>query len=384
MPEPTLELRRVIGKRANVIALRETADPDDLRQEFPPADILTETAIELGRRADELVATGIVPFATAHAALSDIVTEAGASPLIGLTGRRLLTLAAAVSTKTAVSGFDELYPLDLDPRQAVERALRGKPGRRISESNVRRTVAARFPQVELPAASHRLDALVSAVLPGVVNRNGVYELASEVRASTHTASSLTHFAPVAVAEAAAKLKESLSRKGALTLTTPPKRYVKTAHELPKRYGVEVLDVASLVVNATRALAVQHGASWEFVLGVDAEKQGGAEWSNLMGFVQQAVTPVWEERLASDTPLLILHAGPLVRYGMSGLLSALLDVGTPRLAARWLLVAKQGNQAVPLLEGKPVPLGPSGWIELPADLSLLADPANTRSTPGVRK
>ena len=383
MPEPALELRRVIGKRSNVVALRETADPDELRQYFPPADILTETAIELGRRADELVATGIAPFATAYAALSRIVNEAGASSLISLTGRQLLTLAASVSTKAAVSGFDELYPQDLDPQQAVERALRGKPGRRISESNVRRTVAARFPQVELPAASHRLDALVSAVLPGVVNRNGVYELASEVRSSTHTASSLTVFAPVAVAEAAAKLKESLPRKGALTLTTPPKRYVKAAHELQKRYGVDVLDVASLVVNATRALARQHGASWEFVLGVDAQKQGGAEWSNLVGFVQRAVTPAWEKRLATDAPLLIVHAGPLVRYGLTGLLSTLLDVGTPKSAARWLLVAKQGNQAVPLLEGKPVPLGPSGWIELPADLSLLTGPAITSSTSGVQ-
>ena len=188
----------------------------------------------MGRRADELVATGVVPFATANAALCDIVSEAGASPLIVLTGRRLLTLAASVSTKAAVSGFDELYPVNLDPQQAVERALRGKPGRRISESAVRRSVAARFPQVKLPAASHRLDALVSAVLPGVVNHSGVYELASEARSTTRTASGLTVFAPVAVAEAAAKLEESLSRNGALTLTTPPKRYVKAAHELPKR------------------------------------------------------------------------------------------------------------------------------------------------------
>ena len=186
MPEPILELRRGIGKRADVIALRETADPDESGQEFPPADILTETAIELGRRADELVATGVVPFATANAALCDIVSEAGAPTLIDLTGRRLLTLAASVSTKAAVSGFDELYPVDLDPQEAVERALRGKPGRRISESAVRRSVKARFPLVELPAASHRLGALVSVVLPGVVNHNGVYELASEARSATHT------------------------------------------------------------------------------------------------------------------------------------------------------------------------------------------------------
>jgi serine/threonine protein kinase len=384
MPEPTLELRRGVRKRADVIALRETADPDESGQEFPPADILTETAIELGRRADELVASGVVPFATANAALCDIVSEAGASTLIALNGRRLLTLAASVSTKAAVSGFDELYPVDLDPKQAVERALRGKPGRRISESAVRRSVTARFPQVELPAASHRLDALVSAVLPGIVNHNGVYELASEARSATHTASGLTVFAPVAVAEASAKLNESLSRNGALTLTSPPKRYVKTAHELSNRYGVEVLDIASLVVNAARALADQGGASWEVVLGADAKQKGTEEWSRLVGLVQQAVIPNWEERLASDKPLLIVNAGPLVRYGMVGLLSTLLDVGTPRPAARWLLVAKQGSQAVPLLEGRPVPLGPSGWVELPADLSLLTESITTRSTSGARK
>ena len=89
-------------------------------------------------------------------------------------------------------------------------------------------------------------------------------------------------------------------------------------------------------------------------------------------------------ITNSQPLLIVNPGPLVRYGMAGLLSTLLDVGTPRPAARWLLVAKQGNQAVPLLEGKPVPLGPSGWVELPADLSLLTEPAIARSTPGARQ
>lgn len=384
MPEPALELRRGIGKRADLIALRETADPDDLGQEFAPADILTETAIELGRRADDLVAAGVVPIATANTALAEIVSEAGAFPLVDLAGRRLLTLAASVSAKAAVSGFDELYPVDLDPQEAVERALRGKPGRRISEAAVRRSVAARFPEVALPAASQRLDALVSAVLPGVVNHNGVYELASEVRSATHTASGFTEFAPVAVAEAAAKLEESLSRNGALTLTTPPKRYVKATHELSNRYGVEVLDVASLVVNAARALADQGGASWEVVLGADAEQKGSEDWSRLVGLVQQALKPVWEERLATDKPLLIVNAGPLVRYGLAELLSTLLDVGTPRPAARWLLVAKQGSQAVPLLESKPVPLGPSGWVELPADLSLLTERAVTRSNSGAQK
>jgi hypothetical protein len=384
MSEPAFELRRGIGQRADVIALREKSDPDESGQEFPRSEVLTEAAIELGRRADELVASGVVPFATANAALYDIANEAGASTLVALTGRRLLNLAASVSTNAAVSGFDELYPVDLDPREAVERALRGKPGRRISESNVRRSVAARFPQVELPSASHRLDALVAAVLPGMVNHNGVYELASEARSTTYSATGLTVFAPPAIEEVAARLDESLPRHGALTLTTPPKRYVKAARELTKLYGVEVLDVAALVVSATRALANQHGISWDFVVGHDAGQKGSGDWSTLADLVQRALTPDWEERLASDKPLLIVNAGPIVRYGMAGLLSSLLDVGTPRPAARWLLVARQGNQAVPLLEGKPVPLGPSRWVELPADLSLLTEPVIARGASGVRR
>lgn len=384
LPEPAMEMRRGIGKRADVIALRETADPDETGEEFLPADVLTETAIELGRKADELVSVGVVPYATASLALTDLASELGATSLAALTGRRLLTLAASVSTKAAVSGFDELYAVDLDPHQAVERALRGKPGRSISESAVRRSVAARFPQVELPQASHRLDVLVAAVLPGVENHNGVYELASEARSATHTASGITVFAPFAVAEAGVKLNESLSRNGALTLTTPPKRYMRAARELPERYGVELLDVASLVVKAARALADQAGASWEVVLGADAKPKGSEDWSRLVGLVQQALVPNWEERLASDKPLLIVNAGPLVRYGMAGFLSTLLDVGTPRPAARWLLVAKQGSQAVPLLEGKRVPLGPSGWVELAADLSLLTESTPPRSTSGARK
>lgn len=383
MPEPALELRRGVGKRVNVIALRETADPDESGGEFLPADVLTETAIELGRRADELVKAGVVPYVTASLSLADLVSEIGATPLAALTGRRLLTLAASVSMNAAVSGFDELYPIGLDPQQAVERALRGKPGRSISQSAVRRSVAARFPQVDLPSTSRGLDKLVYGVLPGVVNHSGVYELASEGRSTTHTATGLTVFAPHAVSEAAARLERSLSRHGAVTLTTPPKRYAKATRELARGYGVKVFDVASLVVAAARALAAEIDADWEFVLSVDALDKSGSEWKKLVLLVQQAVLPRWNEQIARTEPLLVVNAGPLVRYGMADLLSDLLDVGTPRPAARWLLVAKQGSQAFPLLEGENVPTGTSPWVELPTDMSSLTEPAIARSVTGAQ-
>ena len=83
------------------------------------------------------------------------------------------------------------------------------------------------------------------------------------------------------------------------------------------------------------------------------------------------------RLSSNRPLLLTNAGPLVRYGMTSLLANLLDTGTRRPAARWLLVAKAGDARAPLLEGRSVPLGPSGWIDLPRDMAQLADDEATK-------
>jgi len=366
--EPWLELRRST-KRATLIALHESADPDETGRDFPTADVLIEAATELGRAADALVADGVVPFATASQALRDAVVEVGALSLT-TDDRRLLRLAADASDIASLSGFDELYPVTLDPQQAVELALSGKPGRQISEIAVRKSVSTRFPRVTLPAAAHELDALVTSAMPGLVRRGDIYEPAT-TRHSTVTGTSVTILAPTAVPEAATRLRESLRRHGALTLCTTPKRYQRAAQDLAAIFDVDVLDVANLVVEATKVLAATHGIEWPFVLGVDAGPKAGGDWTNLTGLVQQAVEPSWNERLAIDKPLLIINAGPLARYRLGRLLAHLLDVGNPRPAARWLLVAMQASQSVPQLEGKPVPLGPSRWITLPAEISTLA-------------
>ncbi|MBW0093004.1 BREX system serine/threonine kinase PglW, partial [Pseudonocardia sp. KRD-184] len=370
--DPLLELRRST-RRPSLVALHDAADPDLLGREYPTADVLIETATELGRRADNLVAatggTGVVPLVTAVQELRAAVADLGADVVNG-DDRRLLRLAADAGEQAAVSGFDELYPLDLDPRHAVELALSGKPGRSISVAAVKQSVATRFSRITLPAADHQLDALVTAVMPGLVRKGTVYEPRS-TRQSTGTGTTGTMLAPTAAPEAAARLTESLRRHGALTLCTLPKRYVRATCDLAEVFDVDVLDVADLVVDATRDLAAQYGVDWPFVLGVDAGPKGGNDWTLLGNLVREAVEPRWTERLAADRPLLIVNAGPLVRYGLRPLLAHLLDVGNPRPAARWLLVAMQGYQPVPLLESEPVPLGPSRWITLPADLSTLS-------------
>jgi serine/threonine protein kinase len=377
MPDKALDLRRRRSNRADLIALTDSTDIDGTGDEFPPADLLTELAGDLGLRADDLVAQGVVPFESARQALRDVVDDSP-SEMYGLVidDARLLHLAAAASEKAALSGFDELYPQDLPAQIAVEYAVRGKPGRRISAAHLRRSAEARFGTVQLPSSSRGLDELVANVLSGVVNNDGVYEIATATRSRSHGASSGTLMSVTPVSEVTVQLKESLRGRSGLTLCVPPRRYVRAADTLEKAFDVERLDVADLVVTATREVAASHGIDWQFVVGVDAGQRPSADWTNLTSLVQSAVRPRWAERLDAESPLLVVNSGPLVRYGMSDLLATLLDVGTARPAARWLLVAMHGDHAVPMLEGEPVPLGPSRWITLPSDLSSLSAGASS--------
>ncbi len=366
--EPAFDLRRS-AKRPALIALHESADPDETGRDYPPADVLIDAAAELGRAADLLVDDDtVVPYAVATQALREEIADTAAAAVI-IDDRRLVRLAAEASESAELSGFDELYPATLPAQIAVDLALSGKPGRQISEAAVRKSVTTRFPAVELPANSHDLDTLVAAALPGMVRRDGIYEPASTNQTTlTGTPTAFgTSLMSTPGADVVVRLRDSLRRHSALTLCVPPSRYVRQSHELAHDFDVELLDVSHLVVQATKELASTHGIEWPFVVGVDAKARDGSDWANLTRLVQAAVEPAWATAMETERPLLLTYAGPLQRYGLGHLLASLLDVGTERPAARWLLVAMQASQTVPMLDGRPVPLGPSGWLTLPSDL-----------------
>lgn len=381
--DSVLVLRRRAGTKADLLALSETSTGVD-GESSPPADLLTELAAEMGAKADELVDGGVVTASTALGVLRGVVSDLDSAGQWVVPDARLLRLAAAASQNAAVSGFQELYPRDLPVATALEHAMRGKPGRSINQMAVRRTVSARFPHLAepLPSSSDRLDALMRDLFPDLVNRKGVYEPKSTMLFSTGSVST-TQYAPTPVDEITRKLTEALARHSALTLTVPPRRYTAAVRALETTFDVDVLDVAQLVVAVTKEKIDRAGGSWPGLLGYDALDRDSKQWKGLQSVVQRSVEPVWQEQLASSRPLLLTNAGPLVRYGMTSLLATMLDTGTSRPAARWLLVAKPGDARAPLLEGRSVPLGPSGWIDLPRDLARLADddtPARPSTTP----
>lgn len=388
LPEPAIELRRRRGGRVDLIALQDSSDPNETGADHPAADMLTELAGELGDTADGLVADGrIVPFSQASEALRDVWLRVTGTDTLGMiTERRLLRLAAAASMTAEVSaGFDELYPAGLDAVSALEAALRGKPGRSISVDAVRRSITARFPDVQIPASQTQLDAIVHKVLPGIQRIGDTYAVQTartRTQAATRTQLGSTFASP----NAARTLQTSFGRHSALTLCTASKHYARAARDLPGLYaaqGLQVLDVAALLVGSTKKLASEFQINWDFVVNMDAKPHNTADWAQLSQLVRQAFTPTWNQALAQDVPLLIVNASVLVRYRMTTLLAELLDLGTPRPASRWLLVPRDGRNEVPLLDGEPVPVGPSGWLDLPSDLSaFLADP-NSMTTGALK-
>jgi serine/threonine protein kinase len=387
--ETQLEDPRIAVRRRSaatpLVALTEGADPDATDDSFPPADDLFDLAVALGAAADQLVQGGrVLPAGEAAERFRAIGTEATGEAMERWGQDALLRLATGTSTDAALSGLGEVYSRDLPVATALTVALRGRPGRSISEDWIRRRVSSRFPALRAAVpARPRLDELVREVFgnlvwqpPATAGATGVYAPADSL---TRAATSLRSTTVQAVTGSTADthLRESLRRRSALTLCVPPSRHGATVAALVARYGVRPVDVAAFVLDAARDLAQQRRITWAVALRADGDRTGPG-WGHLTRLVRDALTrdeaPRWTELMASPEPLLLFNAGLLVRYRMAGLLSELLDVATPRPAARWLLVPRDGSRAVPLLDGQPVPLGPDRWLDLPHHVELLGRPA----------
>jgi hypothetical protein len=378
----------VVARRRSVgvplVALTEAADPDDVGGVFTPADELFELASALGAAADRLTEDARVLAAPEAAQrLQDVVRSSDM-----LDDDERVRLAAAASDHVAVSGLGELYPRSLPVERAVVIALRGRPGRSISDEWIRRRVEARFPDLTARVPSRpALDAVVSEALGGFTWQGTVYGPADSVtRVGTILRS--TSVAAVSAPAADGTLRESLRRHSALTLCVPPSRYDETTRVLAATYAVTVVDLVEVALDSARELAAARGIRWGVALAADGDRSAPG-WAQLVRLMNDAVRPRWAELMAEPGPLLLTNAGLLVRYEMSDLLSDLLDVATRRAAARWLLVPRDASRAVPFIEGRPVPLGPDRWLDLPAPSELLGLPAEpsraatVAPTPGAR-
>lgn len=368
---PRFAVRRGSG---GVVLLALATGTTGERAAAEGGEVALEFAEALGAAADALVReAGILPAAPARSRLRESVPARG----LDVPDGRVLRLAAAASSAAELSAVGELHRADLPPEEAVDHALRGVGVRELAEAGVRRRVSARFPSLPPLPTRPALDALVARAVPGMSWDGERYARAETSSAGSRASTTYTRAQTSSYDEVDARLRASLRARSALTLCAHPRAYATAADALARSYGVTVVDVGAELVRAVRSTAERGNVAWDLVLRADAVPGAGGDWTNLLRLIRAAWSPRWAQVVADAGPLLLVNAGPLARYGMTDLLSGLLDQSQPRPAARWLLVPRRSAAATPTLDGHAVPMGPDGWIDLPAAAAV------PRSAVGMR-
>ncbi|MBZ2195399.1 protein kinase [Ruania sp. N2-46] len=330
-------------------------------------DLALDLAEQLGARADGLVAErDVTPAGAALGELRATLISAAGDDLdqSQLDDDHLLRLAVSAAKHAAASSRGEVYRRGLDAREAVLLALRGVTTQTLTKERVHQRVLGRFPEAADIPDGPTLDELVTTAVPSLKWDGEQYSQRELTRPASSTATMTSVGGGASAPAIDRRLTESVRRRSALTLTVHPSKHAEAITALRHLQPVQVLDVGELVVHALRSGAAAHGANWDDVANLDSHPAGSQPFSILQTLARESVTGAWKNVASSTEPLLLVHAGPLARYGLIHLLAEAFDLAYPRPAARWLLVPRRGSDRAPTLDGHPAPLGPDGWVELP--------------------
>jgi serine/threonine protein kinase len=351
---------------------------------------LLDLAVALGRRADELVGPlTMVPSSDAVPALRSVRSAAGRS----LSDARLVRLAAAASDFAITNAASDLVPVGIPPVEAVRWSRTSLVGAaQLSERDVIARVGARFPGVVIPTRPELDGLLTAAGLP--------YEWSDErqtyvsnaeapggVGPFTRVASRhRTVVAPggatlppgdpedpaiVAALEIDDRLHRSITEGGFLALRAPTDRLAGVQQGLARfQTGtppMTYIDLEARFLHNLRAAAADKNVKWTNL--ELADDRNGANWSKLSALSSLAVDTTIAEVAGLDRAIawfpgvLVRHAG----IGLAGPLDRLRDATTSfdhPLTTLWLVVLGSTTEALPTVDGTPVPaLAGSQWLDL---------------------
>ncbi len=298
---------------------------------------------------------------------------------------RLTQLAVGLTAAGALSSMGEVYRSNLAPGRAVELALRGAGSRTLALVTIEQRVRARFPEATGIPARPALDTAVRAALPHLEwkEEEGKYGVrAVDDHTLSQTGTTTTWGRPTTDPAVSARLAASIRDRGPLTLVHPRRLdQAVLAQHLAQAHGLVVVDLADLALEALRGAAEARRVDWSIALRADAAPDGSQDQRNLRQLARIAITPAWDALTASPAPTLLLNAAVLARLELTDLLAQMTDLARPRPAARWFLLPRPFSGGTPDLDGRPMPFGADGWIEL-ADHADVSPAARTaRPTKG---
>ncbi|GIJ25151.1 protein kinase [Micromonospora qiuiae] len=395
--EPRLLLRRhgradVEGKpnsRGDRLLVALEAGEDDA-PDTPAAPALLDYADALGKAADKLAASEVLPSpATVLRTLATVTVPGGAAEAID--DRRRVLLAAVASERAAATARLELYPCDLDPVRALRLAQAGvvppastPEGRRgLTPEQVAQRVAARFPELESLPPRPKLDRLLAEagfdlrwdrdryVPPPPRAGSSSMSILQRRPSATSAPSRWTAESPelAAAMRTEERLTGARSAGGFRALTVRLSRYRFAQEELVRRFDARPVNVASVFLRELHALVDgRPKPTWETVLGADVAPAGSRAAIKLGEYVEQA----WERAAPSlraalspgDAPLLLHDAAVLVRYRAMERLYELAEAARSGAGDLWLLCPMEDPALLPKLDGAVVRVGDNEWIALP--------------------
>lgn len=386
-PEPVRAERAMAVARTAIESERERSEPRFT--EFRLGALLValdeqsaDYAAQLGAVADRLAdADPLLPPARVLEELEAIDPPEGTS---GLTPARLVQLAAAASAKAAASSRLEIYPRAMPAERAVRLAQGALLGaKHLTVQELRDRVAGRYPDAERLPERPELDGLLRRADlgfewdPQALDGRGAYRPSASVIAPV--SSSTTIWTRSTGAEGAGpaidedvqrfddRLCYALGQGSFLALGVPPKYLLSAERRLARKFPVRPVSLEALLVTGMKKAALQAGAQWAVVRDADAAGPSGPHWLHLLRIVGRAVAAIEEELMRSGQAVLLGYPGLLARYDRLDLLEHLRD----RSGARdgppgvWLLLAADGQQDLPVIDGRPLPLiSPSQWSRIP--------------------
>jgi hypothetical protein len=305
---------------------------------------------------------------------------------------RLVRLAAAASTQAAVSSRLELYPRGMSAERALKLAHGALLGAfELTVEQIRERVIVRYPEAEPLPGRSVLDGLLSSagshlrwVAEAAQGRGAYHAPRHDVLTLSAGSTSLPReqtshaLAPETTPEVATarQLEERLRRatkEGAfLVLMVEPRHLDRATQELASRFNVETLSLEEALIRHMKAEALRSGADWNTVLRADTADRGTRDWQNLLLLVRRALGALEPQVLGAGRTVLLTHPGLLARYDQVDFLERLRDrvgrrpePGTPVLHGLWVLIPADDVGALPVLDGKAIPvIGPSQWARIP--------------------
>lgn len=364
--EPKFVFQRAADRTRIVVAY---APDDGSGLSFDDAETHLEEILRRAEIVDSLLATDDV--VASSRVRESLRGEAGAP--LRLSDPRIAQLAIGLSIEGRMSSMGEAYRVTLSPERAVEYALRSAATREVAVVTIEQRVRARFPAVDYIPSRPALDGAVRAAMPYLEWRPELSKYAmrtAEGVSGTATGSSTTWGRTAGDPAVAARLLGSIRDRSALVLVVSRRRPVSVAMSmLAHGYDLRVVDLADVALEALRRAAGDRKIQWRVVLGADGPDAGAQDRRNLQQLARLAITPVWNDLMASPQPTVFVNVAVLARLGLIDLVNAVLDMSNPRAAARWFVLPRPLSGGTPDLDGVPMPYGADGWLELALDAAL---------------